>query len=290
MEALKSFNFNKKHKIINCLRESKFRLFRRLSFDFAKISLPNKSKVGEHISTTIHGLKLIINPSIDNGVEWSLFETGTYEEGTLQFIKKNLIPNGVFVDVGANIGLMSIFTAKYFPNAKIISFEAHPGTFKIFSDNISLNAVGNISAIQKAVGSEKGETTIYENWDVNRGGASLVVKSESSKGIQVKLICLDDELDLNPSIVKIDVEGFELEVLKGAQNTIKKYQPIIIVEVSESIIDEYGQSNEIIEFIKTLGDYKFYSLAKGKAVASELVEIKSEKDIPAHDNVICIAS
>ena len=250
--------------------------------------LPSPSKIGKHILSTLHGFKLIIDPSVDKGVELSLYETGTYEKGILYFIEKNFKANGVFLDIGANIGLMSIFTARKFPSAKVIAYEAHPETFNILTSNIALNEISNISPIQKAVGKTKGVVEIFDNWSVNRGGASIKYRDKDAKGIPVELVVLDDELEVSPTMIKIDVEGAELDVLLGLQKTIEKTAPVLIVEISQDRVDDQ-QIGKIYNFIRQLNVYSIYKLEGGKERVSKLIRIERLEDLPIHDNIICIA-
>lgn len=140
------------------------------------------------------------------------------------------------MDVGANIGLMSIFASNCVGNqGQVLAYEAHPKTAELLKENIELNQLMNIQVCQYALGSEEGKTKIYDNWQINRGGASLIVKTNDSVAFDIEIHQLDNNIlsNLIPKVIKIDVEGFELEVLKGASETIKKYQPILIVEFSE---------------------------------------------------------
>ena len=280
-----------RHRLISRVRDLDVKGFRKLSVLLPKWLIPNGEKMGEYVLKTIHGFKLIINPSIDNGVELSLHETGTYEKGILYFIRDNFKKNGCFIDVGANIGLMSIYTADCFPNAKVIAFEAHPKTYELLKENIALNDLTNIAIWQYALGSSTGKVSIYDNWQVNRGGASLIIKTEDSAAYQVEMIPLDEVIGANiPDMIKIDVEGVELEVLKGAKETIRKYLPVLIVEVSDWRKNSHESSNDIVDFIQQLGDYRIFKLSGGKERKSKLIEIISPKDLPEHDNIICIAN
>lgn len=263
---------------------------RKLSTLLPKWLLPNPKTISESILKTIHGFDIIINPSIDNGVELSLFETGTYEKGILNFIEENYKGKGEFIDVGANIGLMSLFTASKFPESSVIGFEAHPKTFDILNSNIELNKLSNITPIQKALGSENGEVKIFDNWHVNRGGASIVVQGEGSDSFDVDLVTMNEELNgSSPEMIKIDVEGAELDVLKGANKLISEFLPTLIVEISELRETTNSESISIVEYIKSLGDYKIFKLKGGKERKSPLIEVLTHSDLPEHDNIICIA-
>ncbi len=262
---------------------------RRLASKLPDWLIPDPKKQGELVLKTIHGVALHINPAIDNGVELSLFRTGTYEKGILDYIQKHFKGEGTFIDVGANIGLISLFTADQFPKAMVHAFEAHPETSQILDENCLLNKVTNIEIHEFALGNEEKQVELYDNWDVNRGGASIVVKSDSSNAYSVQMKRLDGLNVGKPEMIKIDVEGFELEVLKGAQELIKQNLPVLILEISDWRKNAHDSSSEIVEYVKKLGPYKVFKLSGGKERRSKLQEVKSNTDLPEHDNIICIA-
>ncbi len=290
MSNLKVLKYPIAHRLISFLRDKDIKGVRRLSVVLPKILLPNPEKIGEHIIETLHGFKLKINPSIDKGVELSLFETGTYEKGILFFLKDVLKQGDCFVDVGANIGLMSIYAAKCIGDqGTVLAFEAHPETFKWLNFNIELNHVSTVRSYDFALGSETATTFIYDNWQINRGGASLIVKNEDSKSYSINVKKLDDCLPQNhfPKVIKVDVEGFELEVLKGATQTIENCKPILIIELSSLRTNQY-EIEDIIQFIEKFEFYQLFKLKGTKERISKLVQINSRADLPEHDNIICI--
>lgn len=251
--------------------------------------LPEAKTQGQMRLKTIHGFDLIIDPSTDTGIEHILYKRGTYEEGILDFIGKNFKGEGAFVDVGANIGLMSIFVASRFPEAVIHAFEAHPETMDILKQNLSINQLSWVYPNAFALGNEEGEFMIYTDHGKNRGGASLISPDVLTEGFEIPVRRLDN-LNLNKiEMIKLDVEGYELEVLKGAEQTIRRDHPVLIVEVSAGRVNKRSLSHEIFDFIQGVGSYKIYKLKGGKERRSSLEEVLSYKDLPAHDNLICVA-
>ena len=287
---IKKYKFPISHKLISLLRDIDVRGIRKLSVVLPRVLLPDSTKIGEHILQTNHGFLMKIDPSKDTGVELSLFQTGTYEKGTLYFIASCLNRGDCFVDVGANIGLMSIFASQCVGNSgKILAFEAHPETHELLQENIALNHIENIDTFNFALGNEPGKATIYDNWNVNRGGASLVIHSENSTGFEVDMKTLDEviQTDFQPKMIKIDVEGFEFQVLKGATNTIKNCKPILIIEFSVSRENQYDPF-EMIDFIESFGFYEIFKLSGTKERKSKLIQINSREEFPNHDNIFCI--
>lgn len=291
MPSLKYKNYYLPHRLISFLQDKDIRGIRRLSVILTKILLPRPERVGEHVMQTLHGFALKIDPSVDKGVELSVFETGTYEKGLLYLLKDFLKVGDCFVDVGANIGLMSIYASKRVGDTgKVLAFEAHPDTFRWLNFNTTLNKIKNVESFNFALGAEEGQARIYDNWQMNRGGASLVVKGEGSKSYPIQVKRLDDCLTegATPKVIMIDVEGFELEVLKGAERTIQAHRPVLIVEIS-SLRSNQNENTELINFIDQFGFYQLYKLSGTKERVSKLIKINSREELPEHDNIICLA-
>jgi FkbM family methyltransferase len=285
MGALRVKNYLIRHRLISAVRDINVRGIRKIAALLPSLLIPKAR--GPYILETIHGISLRIDPTIDNGVERSLHETGTYEKGVLAFMKDYLEPGDVFVDIGANIGLMSIFASKCVgATGHVHAFEALPKTALILEENMQINAVKNSTIHGFALGASKGTATIYENMQVNRGGASLVV-NDGSEGTQISVETMDEVYPKTTPIdmMKIDVEGYEPMVLEGAKNTLFRCRPIVIIEVSSAVSES---SVDALNQIRALGAYHFYRLKGTKERQSSLVEIKVEDALPAHDNVFCI--
>jgi FkbM family methyltransferase len=280
----RSFYF--RHLIISFLRDIDIKGFRKLSLLAPKILIPNPHKLGKYVLKTVNGYQLLIDPKHDTGVERSLHDTGTYEKGMLHFLKENLGQGDVFVDVGANIGLLSLHASKFVgATGKVLAFEAHPETAKILQENKKLNQNQTIQIYPIALGADIGKVMIYDDMELNRGGASLVRNGKNSGGgIEAEMIRLDDVLeeDIIPRIIKIDVEGYELNVLKGAVKTIQIAKPILLIEASNKKEDNAA----IISFLNQIHPYKIYKFQKGKERKSKWIEFKSLDEIPSHDNLI----
>nr|WP_294860659.1 FkbM family methyltransferase [uncultured Fluviicola sp.] len=285
-------SFLLRHKLISSLRDWDVKGIRRLSVALPKLLLPNPKAVGKHVLKTIHGIKMMIDPSLDKGVELSLFQTGTYEKGTIQLLEKYLDSGSSFLDIGANIGLMSVIASKRVgETGTVYAVEANPNTVSILQTNIELNKCKNIELLPIALSDTQGTALLFENWEVNRGGASLISQGSEEKGVEVKMGRLDDLFDEGTPIhlVKIDVEGFEPQVLRGGMNWFRKQLPIFIIEVSEKREKEVGPSPlEVMELVQTIGNYRFYKQKGTKERRGKLIEIRTPKELPTHDNIICI--
>lgn len=249
---------------------------------------------GATICSTRHGFDIIVDPIIGKVLERIVYFYGGYEEGTINIMKKNLRNGDIFVDVGANIGLMSLAASRFVgKEGAVFSFEPEPEIFAILQSNINLNKAANINAYNAALGSTKGKATIYTNLDVSRGAASLIKPPQKNCEGKEVLVETLDEFALNNNLtnirmLKIDVEGWELEVLKGAKTQLGGPEaPILCVECTTLHAQYGGNPEDIYKFIKSVNDYSCYKLKYSKEVPSELVKISDEKELPRHDNIFC---
>ncbi len=283
-----------RHRLINLIYDSNI----KGSSTINRLIIEHFTPKPKHslIIKTIYGFRLKIDPAKDNGVENSIYIKGTYEKGTLDIIGKILKKGDVFIDIGANIGLMSIFSSyKVGENGQVISFEPNPETRKILEENIVLNSINNIKIEPYALSNTKRESKIYDNFDVNRGASSLIKPSTVTQSYDVIEIPFSEYFgnDSKIDLIKIDVEGYELKVLEGAKEFLIncKNPPILIIEFS--LLRENSFGNELFllaTFIKNINGYRLFKSMLGKERISKLVEIEDEKDLPRHDNVYCFTN
>jgi len=258
--------------------------------DFLIVNVPkwSLSKPTENeIVQTNFGFRIKINPVFDKNIENVIYERGVYEIGTVKVLQSFLSKNDVFVDAGANIGFLSLVAAAKIGNkGQVHSFEPVPSTFDILKKNKAINNFEQIKLHSFALGNKKESVSIYAESE-NRGGASIMNK-HSTQGIEIQVERLDDiDAVQRIDVLKIDVEGYELEVLKGAENKIKKNRPKLIIEYSSERTNK-GEEFELYNWLLKIGEYRIYKLLKGKEQISELVEVKSKIDLPVHDNIFCI--
>jgi len=247
---------------------------------------------GECIIDTIYDFKLKINPAIDNGVEKSLYYFGEYEKGTLYIIGELLEEGDCFVDIGANIGLMSIFAAQQVgENGSVIAFEPNPNTKKILQENIQLNDIQHVKVEELAVGSVSKNTKIYDALHINRGSASLIKPDVETDSYDIRQTTLSEYFTPNQAIklIKIDIEGYELEALKGAEKVFAEMDkpPMLIVEFSSQRANTFGDdTSPLYKQLKDM-NYRLFKSVRGKEKTSKLIEVNNEAQAPEHDNLYC---
>jgi FkbM family methyltransferase len=136
---------------------------------------------------------------------------------------KNIVLNDddVIVDIGANVGMVSIYLAKKFPKAKIFAYEAHPHTYDNLLRNINLNGVTNINPFNLAVYSMDDEILDISLDVVNTGSSSCYKSISNSKIEKIRTISLDTIIKKNNisriKYFKIDCEGAEFDILENSK-------------------------------------------------------------------------
>ena len=177
--------------------------------------------------------------------------TGLHEFQDMFFLLHFLKESDMFFDVGANVGSYTIL-ASGVKKAKTISFEPIPGTFQILQKNIELNNLSSLVILENiGVGAKQGYLHFTTNQDTSNHIISENEKNNESTAIPV---CNLDSFypEFTPALLKIDVEGFETEVLNGAMNLLKDPNlKAIIIELNGSG-GRYGY-NEINIHNKLLG-------------------------------------
>lgn len=142
---------------------------------------------------------------------------------------------GLTLDIGANLGLTALALAQIAPQAKVLAFEPVANAYALLQKNIATNQIANVTTFNIALGNSCGYANLFVN-DRNYASSFIVSTSSQQDSGQVPLQRLDDFLaqrdDCRIGFIKIDVEGYELEVLAGAAATLQRDQPIVLLEMN----------------------------------------------------------
>ncbi|MFH2143207.1 MAG: FkbM family methyltransferase [Bacteroidota bacterium] len=191
----------------------------------------------------------------------------------------NLIPdNGIVLDIGANLGIMTVHLSKKLKNSTIFAFEPMPQNLITLNRIINHYKLNNVNVIDCALGDKSGEIEMVMPVvkSVKMQGLSHVVHdsiTDFNEGIKLKVLVkkLDDYEELKQAkitAIKLDVENFEYFVLKGGENIIKSNQPLIYCELWDN-----ENRQKCFDLVRSLG-YKIYFLDDTK---KELINIDNQK-------------
>lgn len=231
-------------------------------------SLDYNQRVLTHTNT---GLRVFVDTN-DPHIAIHLIENGEWEPHVQKCMSRFLKTGGVFIDIGANIGLHSLFAKQLIGHeGRLYCFEASGKTFKILSENIEIGGLhkNNTWLYHKAVSSKNG-TVKFHNFEHHAGMSSIQIddidkfNNDRSVAEIVDMITLDSIKELQTikiDVVKIDVENFEYDVLLGMQKIIQLNSDLkIILEfVPIGIIEVHGNDKfiEMLDFIQKNFPYTY---------------------------------
>ena len=188
-----------------------------------------------------------------------------FDKAEINFIKEVSKKSSIFlIDCGSNFGFYSLFVCSLSNKNKVISIEASPDTFKEFKNNIDLNKFNNIKYFNKAVSYL--DNAIVELKESEKDWESSIISSDYKviNSIKIDTITLDtvlreEILNEETLIIKIDVEGSDLDVLAGAKKVIQQYKPIIIIEFSRYITQNQRFNYDYLKAFLVQNEYEIYS-------------------------------
>lgn len=160
----------------------------------------------------------------DTIVSQSIALYGEYSFAEIAIMSRYLNQESLYVDVGTNIGYHAV-AVNHFIGCNVIGFEPHPHHFAVVAHNVKDRNI----VIYNAAASNKTGTIHIADFDESEIGNYGEV-SKNNDGVEVQSIKLDDLKLETCTVIKIDVEGHELNVMKGASRTIKKHRPVIFFE------------------------------------------------------------
>jgi FkbM family methyltransferase len=284
-------DFSSRHRLISTIRDLRIPGSGIFARWLSKQIIPQP--IDDILIKTQYGFVLNIFPKTDTGVERSIYYTGTYEKAILALFPHFLSQGSVFIDIGANIGLMTLQAANLVgQSGKVYAFEPNPQTLNILQKNITLNEVNNVTVCSSALGQESGKARLYANWHINRGGASLIKTERENDSIEIDVIRFDnfykENIRTDISLIKMDVEGFEMDVLIGFGKLLDELQATLIIECSDEKYKGGYSKVDVYNFFRKYEQFKIYRFDRSKERASKLRLVQDENDLPNHDNIVCI--
>ena len=211
-----------------------------------------------------NGIKYRID--LEEGVDLGIF-LGVKNEKKLFNIKKYISQRQKFniVDIGSNIGSVTLPLANTFKKSKVYSIEPTVYAFEKLKENINLNPnlKKRIKTFNYFISEKKNKIKfVHSSWKLNNNNKKHQIHRGILKKTFNKSISLDDLLKKNKipiKLIKIDVDGYELDVLKSAEKTLKKIKPIIYFELAPYLYKEIGYKfDDLLNYLKKL-NYHFYN-------------------------------
>lgn len=222
---------------------------------------------------------------VSNGFKWFLYPDDSitrhilsgklWEPHLLKFMKMWLKPNMNCIDIGACFGWHTLEMSRCTSNGVVVAFEPYKPAFELLEENVKENNIHNVICINKSVGKEEkkgylcnaydkfmniGDSFIYDSYSpersIHKDGKELTLNTQETECIR-----LDNfRFPFSIEFIKIDVQGYELFSLQGGEQLLKKYKPVIAIEVEEPcMVPNNYTAKELFEYIFTL-DYEIFYL------------------------------
>jgi FkbM family methyltransferase len=189
----------------------------------------------------------VFDVDLSSTLEWQLWAFGRYEPHFAELFSLLVGPGDLCVDVGANVGVHTVRLAKLAgQNGEVIAIEPDPGVMRRAQRNVVLNDLANVRTVNAAASDQAGEMRLYRpgSWDTNRARASLLRHSYlTGATTTVPVVTIDDVCaGRRVALIKIDVEGHEAAVVRGAAGAIDRDVPSIIFEYAPELLGDAARS------------------------------------------------
>lgn len=238
------------------------------------------SKDGK-VTKMIQGSKMILDLN-DIGISRELATYGVHEKNSTAEVKKIITPGMQILEVGANIGYYALLETRLAgPMGHLYAMEPSPYNFDLLTENLNLNGLKNYDLYKLAAGATAGKAPFLLS---GRSNLSTFVEREDLTGeeVEVDVVRLDDMFkDKKVDFIRMDVEGYEGEILRGAENILSSNQKpkYFFIEVHSELLHKKNSSaRDIVEFLGKYGYEIHKSFWRG---GSEFVA-NSKKEMLEH--------
>jgi FkbM family methyltransferase len=224
-----------------------------------------------------NGIEVAFHTDDDYSNSWFFprFAGGkSHEHKVTDMILASLGGTKQFIDVGANLGWFTCIAARYMPQGKVFAFEMDGSNFALLEKNVALNGCNNAQVNHQAVAEASG--TRYYDRPTARPSPMYQLRAgipdNADKSlVAVQTVSLDDFCDrtgVRPDVVKIDVEGAEMSVLRGMTRILAETKPVLFLELHPYHLPKFGTStNEVLTFLVGRG-YSVVEIANMRDYAS----------------------
>ena len=222
--------------------------------------------------------------SVDRGI----FLAG-WEPLTIKWLKENLHPGDVVIEVGANVGAHSLIISQIIGDTgKLYVFEPTDYAFKKLQSNYDLNKnLAQNTTLNKLFVSNKENAKknfkIRSSWKVNK---TKKIADKMDENFSGEIINIDNFFKglSRVNLIKIDVDGFDFKVLQGAEDIIRLHQPTIFVELGEADLQKNGDSVEKV--INFFSDLNYSGVLENGEIITSASKLKGSLKLATHSNGI----
>jgi len=216
-----------------------------------------------------------------------IYRNGCYEPETVNIFNQIIKPGMVFLDIGTHVGQYTLLASKLVgPDGAVHSFEPDPDTFAHLALNVSMNNLQNVHPVQAALSGKNGWADFYLSSSGYMGTNSLRTPSyHSGEVCKVRTITLDSYIKENNiakiDVMKLDVEGAEIDILQSSLNILKDMKPLLVVEFNKVADMRFDHSAHGLKDLLTSLGYEILRIDN-----DGLRQYREEDDAPSYFNVL----
>jgi len=217
----------------------------------------------------------VFDLDLTDWIDQYLYLADAYEKQDYEELVRAIPLGGVFLDVGAHIGIYTLAMARAAGSSGYVhSFEPNPATFERLRHHVVQNGLANVHLNQVAVGLAEGRAKLNAPTKENSAAASLLSTNMparfEARPVDVQVTCLDaycrkhifDRVD----VIKIDCQGYELQVLEGGSNVLQTFRPRLLLEYDvDFLLAGGGSGTQLCSMLKT-ADYESFTIHRGRLV------------------------
>jgi FkbM family methyltransferase len=215
------------------------------------------------------GLSIAVDPQAREPFEWFCFRSPEMVRELDGFLDRSRDCRR-FLDVGACHGLFSLAFTQGRPETEAVAVDPSPLAWEVLAANVRKNPGARVTPVRAALGEAPGTLTMRYSWHHLEASPEA---AGSPEALEVPVRTVDDlcsEMGFHPDVVKVDVEGYELAVLRGALRTLREDRPVLFLELHPHRLRELGTSaGEVASLLGELG-YRVFDLSDAPATAVRL--------------------
>jgi FkbM family methyltransferase len=226
----------------------------------------------EDLVVNTGGLNLKIFAPRHNRVAASIYTKGVWEPEVTGALRALIKPGDTVFDIGGDAGYYTVIFAKLVGSGgKVVVFEPIPKAQERIMENVALNDFHNVEMVDLALGSKPGSFVLERPFQDSR--INLNKAEPGPEDILVKVIRFDDLAKARvlprADLIKIDVEGAELEILRGMESYVAAHHPTFVIELHPELLPQFGASvDDVIQWLKERG-YSLTALDAGDVSLTE---------------------
>ena len=255
--------------------------------------------LGDEVEVTRDGLRYHLD--LSQAIDLTIFVFGRFERSTVAAFRRYVKPGATVLDIGANIGAQTLQLARLVgPRGRVLSFEPTAFAFAKLNRNLQLNPqiAGRVTALQCFLTGGDGQdlpSAVHSSWTLQRSAEAhekhlgVPMATAGSRAATLDRVLAEHAIE-SVDLVKLDVDGFECDVLAGATDMIRRSRPIFVMEIMPyGLVEQGANLDQLLNFLIPSG-YRLYDERSEAPLPSDAAALERMIGEGASRNVIARAA